>query len=75
MNEQKINLSDFQNDWANYINSVINGREVILTKTDKPVAVITPVKKQDIIFSSLKGDDEKEKGNEIYSQHSEMWIG
>ncbi len=79
MNQQKINISDLQNDWSRFISQIMKGDEVILTKVDKPIAIVSPFKFQ----PSTKNDQNKQDNREGLSEeiaessstNSEWWLG
>ena len=78
MKKKKINITDLQDDWSHFINQIMQGDEVILTKVDKPIAIISPVKKA----SSSRNTSEKkpestyqEEMTEQSSTNSEWWLG
>lgn len=78
MKQKKINISDLQDDWSHFINQIMQGDEVILTKVDKPIAIISPVKD----VSSSKNLSPKKTSyshqveiTEESSTNSEWWLG
>lgn len=79
MNQQKINISDLQNDWSRFISQVMQGDEVIITKVDKPIAIVSPFKFQPstINLQSKTADKGKpeEETVETSSTNSEWWLG
>jgi antitoxin (DNA-binding transcriptional repressor) of toxin-antitoxin stability system len=79
MNKQKINISDLQNDWTRFINQIMQGDEVILTKVDKPIAIVSPFRFQKPAQShqkeKTKRDDFSEEMIEKSSTTSEWWLG
>ena len=79
MKQKKINISDLQDDWSHFINQIMQGDEVILTKVDKPIAIISPVKD---VSSPKKNLSPKKTGysqqlemTEESSTNSEWWLG
>ena len=79
MNKQKINISDLQNDWTLFINQIMQGDEVIITKVDKPIAIVSPFKFQKPAQShhkeKAKKDGVSEEMVERSSTTSEWWLG
>ena len=78
MKQKKINISDLQDDWSQFINQIMQGDEVILTKVDKPIAIISPVKNASSSkSSSVKKSDStyREEIVEQSSTNSEWWLG
>lgn len=78
MRQQRINISDLQDDWSHFINQIMQGDEVILTKVDKPIAIISPVKNNipSRKASNKRSDDtDREEIIEQSSTTSEWWIG
>ena len=78
MKQKKINISDLQDDWSQFINQIMQGDEVILTKVDKPIAIISPVKKPSPSrnLSARKTDySHREEVTEESSTNSEWWLG
>ena len=79
MNKQKINISDLQNDWTLFINQIMQGDEVIITKVNKPIAIVSPFKFQKPAQShhkeKAKKDGVSEEMVERSSTTSEWWLG
>lgn len=78
MKQKKINISDLHDDWSQFINQIMQGDEVILTKVDKPIAIISPVKKLSSSrnLSAKKTDySYQEEVTEESSTNSEWWLG
>ena len=78
MKQKKINISDLHDDWSQFINQIMQGDEVILTKVDKPIAIISPVKKLSSSrnLSTKKPDySHQEEVTEESSTNSEWWLG
>jgi antitoxin (DNA-binding transcriptional repressor) of toxin-antitoxin stability system len=79
MNKQKINISDLQNDWTLFINQIMQGDEVIITKVDKPIAIVSPFKFQKPAQSHRNEKAKKDKFTEEMversSTNSEWWLG
>jgi antitoxin (DNA-binding transcriptional repressor) of toxin-antitoxin stability system len=79
MNKQKINISDLQNDWTLFINQIMQGDEVIITKVDKPIAIVSPFKFQKPAQSHQKEKPKKDEFTEEIversSTNSEWWLG
>ena len=79
MNQQKINISDLQNDWSRFINHIMHGEEVVITRVDEPIAVVSPFK----FHSSLKTQENKSPKEEQLKEeaagynktYSELWLG
>lgn len=79
MNKQKINISDLQNDWTLFINQIMQGDEVIITKVNKPIAIVSPFKFQKPAQSHRKEKAKKDGFSdemvERSSTTSEWWLG
>jgi prevent-host-death family protein len=79
MNKQKINISDLQNDWTLFINQIMQGDEVIITKVNKPIAIVSPFKFQKPAQSHHKEKPKKDEFSEEMversSTTSEWWLG
>ena len=78
MNHQKINISDLENDFPRFINRIMHGEEIILTKVDKPIAIISPFKFEESLKTRSKINfrgEEPEEVTERESTNSEWWIG
>lgn len=79
MNQQKINISDLQNDWSHFISQIMQGDEVILTKVDKPIAIVSPFKFQpstkNLQSKPVGKDRVGEEMVEPSSTNSEWWLG
>ena len=79
MNQQKINISDLQNDWSRFISQVMHGDEVIITKVDKPIAIVSPFKFQpsskNLQSKPNDNDGFGEEKVESSSTNSEWWLG
>ena len=77
MKQQRINISELQDDWSHFINQIMQGDEVILTKVDKPIAIISPVKNDTPSRrkSSVKKTEYREEMVEQSSTNSEWWLG
>ena len=50
-----VNVYDFRNDLATYLNMVVGGDTVILKKFNKPVALLTPYKKKKVNLKKYFG--------------------
>lgn len=50
-----MNIYDFRNDLAMYLNLVGSGDTVILKKFNKPVAVLSPYKRKKVDFRKFYG--------------------
>lgn len=48
MLKQKVNISSFQKDLPKLMDLVINGDEIIITKSDVPIAKITPIEQKSV---------------------------
>lgn len=77
MNQQKINISDLQNDWPRLINRIMHGEEIILTRVDRPIAIVSPFKFESSLKKpgKINKEDELEDVAERDSTNSEWWIG
>lgn len=76
MSQQRINISDLNKNWPTFINRILEGDEIILTKTNKPIAVVSPVKPEKISLQTLFPPKKKtEEGEEVFETNSEWWIG
>ncbi len=77
MKQQRINISELQDDWSHFINQIMQGDEVILTKVDKPIAIISPVKNDTSSRRkpSVKKTEYREEMVEQSSTNSEWWLG
>ena len=78
MKQKKINISELQDDWSQFINQIMQGDEVILTKVDKPIAIISPVKDVPSSKSSSSKRSNyahQEEVTEQSSTNSEWWLG
>jgi len=77
MSQQKINITDLNKNWPTFINRILEGDEIILTETDKPIAVVSPLKPEKSSLQSLFPARKKsvEEGEEIFETNSEWWIG
>ena len=79
MKQKKINITDLQDDWSHFINQIMQGDEVILTKVDKPIAIISPVKDvsspKKNLSSSKTSYSPQEELTEQSSTNSEWWLG
>lgn len=79
MKQKKINISDLQDDWSHFINQIMQGDEVILTKVDKPIAIISPVKDVSSPKKNLSSNkasySQQVQITEESSTNSEWWLG
>ena len=78
MKQKKINISELQDDWSHFINQIMQGDEVILTKVDKPIAIISPVKdvpSSKNLTSKKTNYSHQEEVTEQSSTNSEWWLG
>ncbi len=78
MKQQKINISELQDDWSHFINQIMQGDEVILTRVDKPIAIISPVQNAGSSQSTTEKKSVRANQEEMIEQSSttsEWWLG
>ena len=76
MLRQTVNINSFQKNFPDFLELVINGDEIILTKSDIPVAKVIPIEKKSVnISNSFFTVKTIEKERVRKSEAPENWFG
>jgi len=72
---QKVNLSSFQKNLPDIIDLVINGEEIIITKSNIPIAKVTPIENSVSVNKSFLTAKVIERKRAIKIEAPENWFG
>lgn len=76
MQNQKVNITSFQKNLHELMNLVMNGDEIIITKSNIPIAKITPIDNTSVTFKNrfLSSGPFETKGHSL-GEAPENWFG
>jgi prevent-host-death family protein len=76
MLKQEVNIRSFQKNLPELINLVMNGDEIIITKSDIPIAKVTPIANDDVAMkNNFLAARVIEKKRAVTSEAPENWFG
>jgi prevent-host-death family protein len=76
MLKQKVNINSFQKNFPDFIDLVMKGDEIIITKANVPIAKVTPIEKKNVkISDTFISAKVLESKRVISSEAPENWFG
>ena len=76
MHQQELNISSVQKDLPKLMDLVIHGDEIIITKSNVPIAKISPIEKKKVTLSNVYYQAKSiETKRSTFSDAPEYWFG
>lgn len=75
MHQQQLNISSVQKDLPKLMDLVIRGDEIIITKSDIPIAKISPITEKKLVIQLHICRQDQLKKRSPFSDAPEYWFG